>query len=239
MPDIKGLPYPNASAIPDGPGAFLALNSVLAGGQVFRRFATWTAMDGVADAVTHELAIVDAVPGAWFKYDGAEWVMNGTAQFADATARDAALPTPAAGMLAVATGITYRYSGSAWLWSPQIVEQGVASGSADSAASGVTVIAKTFAAQPNPTEVAAQITGQGGFNAATITVSIDLSISAGTMVDPGYGQSVQAVNGTFTTVARTIRFTIPANTASTLTIMGNSSANGTYWRLMCNYQRFV
>ena len=117
MPDIKGLPYPNASAIPDGPGAFLTLNSVLASGRVFRRFATWTAMDAVGDAVTNELAIGDAGPGVWFKFDGADWVMNGTARFADATARDAALPSPAAGMLALTTdtGITYRYSGSAWV----------------------------------------------------------------------------------------------------------------------------
>jgi hypothetical protein len=60
-------------------------------------------------------ADVLTTPGATWRCDGTDWVMHGVAEFADATARDAALTDPVAGMKAVlASGVTYRHNGSTW-----------------------------------------------------------------------------------------------------------------------------
>lgn len=67
-------------------------------------------------------ATVEATPGAFWKYDGSGWKMYGTARFADATARNAAIPSinRVKGMTAILTSdeVTYLYDGGAWkAWS--------------------------------------------------------------------------------------------------------------------------
>lgn len=87
-------------------------------GRTFRRTTTQAALSSATGMEDLDLAMVDAIPGAWFKYDGTAglWVMYGVAVFANATARDAAITTPAAGMRSYLTGVgrDYRYSGSSW-----------------------------------------------------------------------------------------------------------------------------
>jgi hypothetical protein len=82
-----------------------------------RRFANWAALvaAGAPPADGH-MARVDTIRGAYFIYAGG-WVMYGTARFADAAARNAAITSPVLGMRAVLTSdeITYLYDGSAWL----------------------------------------------------------------------------------------------------------------------------
>jgi hypothetical protein len=65
-------------------------------------------------------ATVAATPGAFWRYNGSAWVMHGTAQFASTAARDAAITTPADGMLAYTsdTKSTWLRDASTWkLWS--------------------------------------------------------------------------------------------------------------------------
>jgi hypothetical protein len=88
-------------------------------GRTFRREETQSALDSATGMEDLDLAQVDAIPGAWFKYDGSagDWVMHGVAVFDDATARDAAITAPAAGMLSRLedTDTVWRYKGSAWV----------------------------------------------------------------------------------------------------------------------------
>lgn len=88
-------------------------------GRTFRKLANWAALIAATGMEDNDLAIVDTIDGATFKYDAAAatWRMHGVARFADAAARGTALPSPVAGMLALAvdTGVTSRYSGSAWV----------------------------------------------------------------------------------------------------------------------------
>lgn len=88
-------------------------------GRSFRREDDQAALAAATGMDDLDLAMVDAIPGAWFKYDGTagDWIMHGVAVFDDATARDAAITAPAAGMRCelADTGFTYRYSGSAWV----------------------------------------------------------------------------------------------------------------------------
>lgn len=82
-----------------------------------RRFATQAALISAgAPPANGYMARVDAIPGALFVRVSSAWVMYGTPKFADATARNAAITTPAAGMKsALATEFWDReYDGSAW-----------------------------------------------------------------------------------------------------------------------------
>lgn len=68
-------------------------------GRSFRKFATQAALIAADNMADNDLAQVDAIDGAFFKYDGtaATWVMHGVARFADSTARAAAITTAAQG----------------------------------------------------------------------------------------------------------------------------------------------
>jgi hypothetical protein len=87
-------------------------------GRSFRREADMAALAAATGMEADDIALVDTIPGAWFKYDGstAAWKMYGTPRFADATARDAAITSPTLGMRCVLTSdeVTYRYNGSGW-----------------------------------------------------------------------------------------------------------------------------
>lgn len=82
-----------------------------------RQFPTQAALIAAgAPPADGYLARVTAIPGATFVRVSGAWVMYGTPKFADATARNAAITTPAAGMKsALATELWDReYDGSAW-----------------------------------------------------------------------------------------------------------------------------
>lgn len=59
---------------------------------------------------------VTAIPGATFRYSGSAWVMEGIPVFASAAARDAAITSPNAGMLAFQTDLNAlkTYNGTTW-----------------------------------------------------------------------------------------------------------------------------
>lgn len=87
-------------------------------GRTFRKLANWAALIAATGMDDNDIAIVDTIDGATFKYDAAAttWRMHGIARFADSSARSTALPSPAVGMLSelASDGIVYRYDDSAW-----------------------------------------------------------------------------------------------------------------------------
>ncbi len=106
-----------AGATPDFAGDVNELIQWLQKGRTYRRFANMAAMPG-AGVETLDLAMVDNIPGAWWKYDGttAAWKMYGTAEFPTASARATAITAPALGMMSkVATEpFERRYNGTTW-----------------------------------------------------------------------------------------------------------------------------
>lgn len=87
-------------------------------GRSFRRASTQAALIAATGIEDNDLAVVDNIDGATFKYDGsgATWRMHGVADFASSSARDTAITTPAAGMLARSrdTDVVFRHNGAAW-----------------------------------------------------------------------------------------------------------------------------
>ncbi|HEY2644846.1 MAG TPA: hypothetical protein VGI56_13910 [Galbitalea sp.] len=66
---------------------------------------------------------VTAIPGATFRYSGSAWVMEGIATFASASARDAAITSPAAGMTIFRTDNlqVQTYTGGKWNYTTALV----------------------------------------------------------------------------------------------------------------------
>jgi len=102
-----------------------------AGGTAFKRFATQALMNLSAAPALGDLAIVDAIPGAYFKYATlvgvTAWQMQGVAgPFPSAGAINAAITAPLEGMKAqsvaasstLADGVVYVYSAPQLKWIP-------------------------------------------------------------------------------------------------------------------------
>ena len=87
-----------------------------------RHFDTVLNLRGASGALVDYYAVVAAVPGALWRYNGTAWVMVGTAQFATATDAANGLPTPVAGMRRrIATKLyDEEYIGSAWRPNPGV-----------------------------------------------------------------------------------------------------------------------
>ena len=83
--------------------------------RVYENYPTWADLSAES-ATLGKLAIVDAIPGAWFLGTGSTWVMHGVARFADESARSSAIASPVAGMQSRRTDATYdeEYVSSAW-----------------------------------------------------------------------------------------------------------------------------
>lgn len=109
---------------PDFAGDVNAVVQWLQDGRSFRKTATLAALNAETDMDDNDIAQVDNIDGAWFKYDGSAtaWVMHGVAKFADSSARSTAIASPASDMWTVlaSDNLRYRYNGTAWM--PQTSE---------------------------------------------------------------------------------------------------------------------
>lgn len=87
-------------------------------GRSFRRFTTQANLIAATGMEDNDLAQVDAIDGAYFKYDGsgATWRMYGIPVFDTASARSTAITTPADNMLSIRRDADYieQYLNSAW-----------------------------------------------------------------------------------------------------------------------------
>lgn len=106
----KGEP----EAVPSGAAPTFAADITeimawLASGRSFRKPENWAALVAATGMEDNDIAIVDTIDGAWFKYDSAAttWRMHGIARFDDVSARNTALPSPAAGMQSRRADATY------------------------------------------------------------------------------------------------------------------------------------
>jgi hypothetical protein len=107
---------PSGSA-PDFAGDVNEVVQWLQAGRSFRKVATIAALTALADMDDNDIAQVDNVDGAYFKYDSSAplWRMHGAARFADASARSTAIPSPVQGMrttLATDPGYEWVYLGT-------------------------------------------------------------------------------------------------------------------------------
>lgn len=88
-------------------------------GRSFRKLSTQALLNTATGMEDNDLAVVDAIDGATFKYDGSggTWVMSGCPPFASTAARNAAITAPVTGMFSWITTERFirRYNGSAWV----------------------------------------------------------------------------------------------------------------------------
>lgn len=108
--------YANTDAM-QGPAQMTAIAD-FAMARGIRHFDTQADLIASSGALEDFYAFVKAIPGAHFRFDGVStWVMHGIARFATASARNAAITSPATGMLSRIDTERFvrRYSGSAWL----------------------------------------------------------------------------------------------------------------------------
>lgn len=89
-------------------------------GQGFKQYATQALMIAATGIVNNDIAIVDAIPGAWFKRIASVWVMQGTAILANPAAITTAITAPANKMLVRldSSDITYQYVSGVSRWIP-------------------------------------------------------------------------------------------------------------------------
>lgn len=121
MPEYKSLDawgapvYGNDQAM-QGP-AQISEAAAMAMARGLRRFDTQSQLLGATGMAEDYYATVKAIPGAVFRFDGAAWIMYGTARFASKAARDAAITTPASGMRAYVGDVGYETIriGSSWV----------------------------------------------------------------------------------------------------------------------------
>lgn len=125
MPNTsEGFYYPDANtniAPLETVLANMAASSNSVAQQTPRVFANYAAMvAGIPSPVGGRLAITTQGSGILWQYNGtaAKWVVQNRPTFSDATARDAAIPSPTAGIVTVigsgADYAEYRWNGSAW-----------------------------------------------------------------------------------------------------------------------------
>ena len=126
MPNTsEGFYYPDANtniAPLETVLANMAASSNSVAQQTPRVFANYAAMvAGVPSPVGGRLAITTQGSGILWQYDGtaAKWVVQNRPAFSDATARDAAIPSPSPGIVAVirsgASYTEYRWTGASWV----------------------------------------------------------------------------------------------------------------------------
>ena len=116
--DAKGLP----TAIPSGSAPTFAADlteiaAYFGEGRTFRKFASQSAMNSATGMDDGDLAQVDTIDQAYFRYDGSTttWVMVGCPNFASTGARDSAISAPHANMRCTVGKAEYFYTGSAWV----------------------------------------------------------------------------------------------------------------------------
>ena len=125
MPNTsEGFYYPDANtniAPLETVLANMAASSDSVARQTPRVFANYAAMvAGIPSPVGGRLAITTQGSGILWQYDGtaAKWVVQNRPAFSDATARNAAIPFPTVGIVAVtgsgASMAEYRWDGTAW-----------------------------------------------------------------------------------------------------------------------------
>lgn len=142
----------NPEAIPSGASPTFAadlteISRFFSNGRSFRKVADMSALGSATGMDAQDLAIVDTIRGAYFTYSGSAWVMSGVAQFADASARNSAIPSPVAGMRSrLGTELFDReYRAGAWTpTGPGMILPSAATNGAVSAAGVVTSTAQSL-----------------------------------------------------------------------------------------------
>lgn len=115
MPTIgeAGYRYPSSGVRPDVPLHLQQLAQDVA--RVTDSVATVADLP-VVDNWAGRVKVVRSTSGAFWQWNGATWSMHGVANFANAAARSAAIPSPTAGMRSFLddTQMDYRHDGTGW-----------------------------------------------------------------------------------------------------------------------------
>lgn len=116
-------PKGNPHLIPTGAAPTFAadgsdISDYFSAGRSFRKVATQAALIAATGMADRDVAVVDAVVGGFWTYNGstAKWTLSGTPVFADVAARSAAITTPAEGMRSFLSGVKreYVYRNAVW-----------------------------------------------------------------------------------------------------------------------------
>lgn len=137
---------PSGSA-PDFAGDVNTVIQWLQAGRSYRKVATHALLAAEADMADNDLAVIDNIDGAYWKYDSATplWRMHGIARFADASARSTAIAAPVVGMLTrlADSGLVFEYNGTSWLATNGVIIPSAATNGTVSATGVVTSTAQT------------------------------------------------------------------------------------------------
>lgn len=138
---------PTGSA-PDFAGDVNTVIQWLQAGRSYRKTTTYAALAAESDMADNDLAVVENIDGAHFKYDSAAglWRMHGIARFADSSARATAIASPVVGMLSrlADSGFIFEHNGTSWLAQNKRIIPSAATNGTVSATGVVTSTAQTL-----------------------------------------------------------------------------------------------
>lgn len=235
------LPAPQPSDAPDGPGAFLALIQRLSK-MLIEPVATVADLPPIDNYVGMTVDVL-ATPGAVWRWNGVAWQMFGVPAFANAAARDSAIPLPAAGMRAymLDTLLTVTYFtgvGAGWRveFAPTQAVDMVAYNV--SIATNSVIAGLSFPALPYASTAIVDADLHTGFAGAGVESGVFYSASGGAPVVQAQTLRVPTAAAKWAGITHRAKISLPANVVINVNL--NSDSSGTaYYTGTLGYQRFA